>query len=98
MIGADRVQGLRQVGPLGKLLAPCVAKPESGQERELGCVGSAIQDGDADEDVVNVVLGVFGEDVEVAIFIEDAGVFELVLGIEARAAGGLGDERIVGKG
>ena len=59
---------------MGGIPGPLVAEPEGGQEPDGGGIGTAIGDGDADEGVVGGVFGVFDLDVEVAVFVEDAGV------------------------
>ena len=46
----------------------------------------AIVDGDPDEHVFRAFLGVLDEHVEIAVFVEDAGVEQLVLGLLPRAA------------
>lgn len=55
---------------------PGVAKPEGGEEVKGGCVWAVVGGGDAPEDVFGGAFGDFLGDVEVAVFIEDAGVGE----------------------
>jgi len=58
---------------------PGVAEPERGQEVEFGWVWSTIGGGDTDQDVVGRTLGIFDENVEVAVLVEDARVQQLIL-------------------
>src|SRR6516162_1272488 len=58
---------------------PGVAKPEGWQHMNLGWFGPPVADRDSDQDVLWICLGVLDEDVEVAVFIEDAGVKQLKL-------------------
>ena len=44
-------------------------------------LGSAVDDRDADQDILGCGLGVLDEDVEVAVFVEDAGIEQLVFGV-----------------
>ena len=53
---------------------------------QLGSVGPAVGNGDLHQDVLRAVLGVFDENVEIAIVVEDAGVEQLVLHFVATAA------------
>src|SRR5581483_8555149 len=76
---------------------PGVAEPEGREETQGGGLGSAIVDGNADEDVFGALLGVLDEDVEVAVVREGAGVEQLVLEILAGAAAGGLDEIAVGE-
>ena len=61
-------------------------------------LGAAIGHGDAHQDVVWRGLRIFDLDVEVAAFVEQAGVLDLVLRVLERTAAVLRDESIVGKG
>ena len=64
----------------------------------LGRCRAAVMNGDLDQDVVGRLLGVFDEHVEVAIFVEYAGVEQLVLKfLPAAAATGI-DEVGIGIG
>src|SRR3989442_6602632 len=56
-----------------------------------------ISDGDTSQKLVGRRLRVLGDDVEVAIFLEDPGVHELELGVTAAAPLVLFDEPRVGK-
>src|ERR1017187_5484476 len=76
---------------------PGVAYPDGGQYIERGGFGAAIADLDADEDVVGRSLGVFHEDVEIAVVGEDAGIEQFILGIVAGAAAILLDQIVVRK-
>ena len=60
--------------------------------------GSAIVRGDPDEYVLGIFLGVFDENVEVPVVVEDAGVQELVLKLGAAAAAVRVDQLAVGVG
>ena len=64
---------------LAAVPTPGVAKPQRREEMELGGVGAAVVDLDADVEIVDPVLGVLDEDVEVPILGEDAGVDQLHL-------------------
>jgi len=77
---------------------PGVAKPESGQHVEGGGVRAAIGEGEADEGVVGAGFGVFGEDVEVAVFVKDAGVGEFKFAVGLGAGVVFGDKTVVGEG
>ena len=57
-----------------------------GSRCSVARVGTAIDHGDADQDVVRIRLGVFGENVEVAVLVEDAGVDQLEFRVLAGAA------------
>jgi hypothetical protein len=63
-----------------------------------GGLGAAINGGDTHDDIARSFLGVFDEDVEVAVLVENAGVEQLVLGFAAAAALVLLDQIDVGKG
>jgi hypothetical protein len=52
---------------------------------EGSCFGPTVADGDLDQQVFRGHLGVFDEDVEVAVAVEDAGVDELVFELIPRA-------------
>src|SRR5437867_1848659 len=49
---------------------PGVAEPERGQEMECGGVGPTICGGDTDQDVVSRSLGVFHDNVEIAVLVK----------------------------
>ena len=53
---------------------------------QIGRLGSSVLRRDADEDVFGAAFGVFHEDVEVPVLVEDAGVEQLVLHLLAGAA------------
>ena len=57
-------------------------------------VGSAVARADADQDVIGPGLGVFDEDVEVPVVVENAGVEQLVLGF-VLAAAAIGRDEVV---
>ena len=54
--------------------------------------GPRLAIGDADQDVIRAGLGVFGEHIEVAIPVEDAGVAQLEFGLALAPAAVLLDE------
>ena len=65
---------------------PVVAAPQRGQQVQRRGVGAAVDGADAHQHLFGPVLGVFDEDVEVAVVVEDAGVEQFVLGLVAAAA------------
>ncbi len=65
---------------------PRVAEPQGGQEVEGGGLGPAVRHRETDQDVLGRRLGVFHEDVEVAVAVEDSRVEQLVLHLVAVAA------------
>ncbi len=71
---------------------PRVAIPERGQQVQYGRLGAAVDRRDADQHVLVRRLGVFDEDVEVAVGGEHAGVEQLELRLIAAAAVVLLDE------
>lgn len=94
VIGADGVLGLVQArygGGAGP--GPGVPEPEGRQQVEGGFVGAPVVRGDLDQHVLGAVFGVFDEDVEVAVLVEDAGVEQLVLEFAA-AAGPVGVDEV----
>ena len=68
-------------GRLGRAWPPCpgVAKPEGRQYINFGRLRPAVTHADLDEEVFWRLLGIFHEDVEVAVFVEDSCVQEFVL-------------------
>src|SRR5207249_5194648 len=76
---------------------PRVSAPESGEEMQGRGIRSAVGDRDANQQVVGRCLRVFGDDVEVAVALEDSGVHELELGLTAAASLILVDEPYIGK-
>ena len=77
---------------------PRIAKPEGGQEVELGRLRTAVDRGHPDQQIVDAPLGVLHGDVEVPVAVEDVGVEQLVLGLRAPSARVLLDEAPIGKG
>ena len=77
-----RQTGFLRAGPP----APRVAEPQGWQQMNRRCLRAAVRRGDPDEAFFRRRLGVFDDDVEVAVFVEHAGVDELVLELLARAA------------
>jgi hypothetical protein len=53
---------------------------------------------DENEDVLGAILGVFDANIEVAVFGENAGVHQFILGIFGAAAPVFGDEIVIGEG
>ena len=89
-VPAVRVQAdrglLRVVTP-----RPGVAVPERRQQVERRRLRAAVRGGDPDDDVLRSGLGVFDDDVEEPVLVEDPRVGQLVLGRVATAARVLGD-------
>ena len=78
----DRSQGgLRRFRPP----SPDIAEPERGKEVNRRCVRAAVARADLDQNVGWRLLGVFHEDIEVAIPVEDASINQLVLRFSATA-------------
>ena len=78
----DRSQGgLRRFGPP----SPDIAKPERGKHVNRRHVRAAIAHADLDQNVGWRLLGVFHEDIEVAILVENASINQLVLRFSATA-------------
>ncbi len=71
---------------------PRIAVPKRRQEVQHGRLGAAVDDRDADQDVVGRLLGVFGHNVEIPVAGEDAGIGQLELRITPAAAAVLLDE------
>ena len=59
---------------------PGVAKPQGGQYLDLRRLRAPVANGDLDQDVLRLDLGVLDEDIKVPILIEDAGVEQLIFG------------------
>ena len=53
---------------------PGIAKPERGQDMQAGCVGAAVDRHDTHEDMIDRGLGVFNDNIEIALVSENAGV------------------------
>ena len=82
----DDVAVERQFGFAARIAPrPRVAKPQLRQHIDVGVFRTAIVDRDPDQNVRRRRLRVFGDDVEVAIGVEDAGVEQLELRIEVAA-------------
>src|SRR6266508_2354900 len=64
---------------------PRVAKPEGRQKMDRGGNGPAVRGADPDQEIVRRGLRVLDEHVEVAVFVEDAGVPDLELRVELSA-------------
>ena len=86
--GAGRALDLlerRLRGGAGDPWRPVVAEPEGRQHVQLGRLRPPVGRGDLDQDVLGAGLGVFHEDVEVAVLPEDARIEQLVFHLLARA-------------
>src|SRR5215470_8165591 len=59
---------------------PGVAKPHRGQQMDLRGLGTTVADGDLDQDVLRLDLGILDEDIKVSVLVEDAGVEQFILG------------------
>ena len=77
--------------------APGVAKPHLGQHVDRRFVGTAVVDGQTQQNVVGAGLGIFDVDVEVAVVVEDAGLDDLEFGLLAVAPRVLLQQEIIGK-
>ena len=64
---------------------PGVAKPDGRQQVERRRVRPAVDDRNAGQNVVGIVLGVLDEDIEIAVVVEDAGVHQFEFGLQAGA-------------
>ena len=84
----------RTIGPVAPV--PDIARPELGQHMQARLFRTAISDGDAHQDVVGGRLRILDEDIEVAAFVENAGVDQLVFRVLVAALVVLRDEMIVG--
>src|SRR5262245_37804126 len=59
---------------------PGVAKPQWRQAIDLSRLGASVANGNLDQNVLRLGLGVLDEDVEVSVLIEYAGVHQFILG------------------
>src|SRR5271170_4184337 len=66
--------------------SPGVPEPKRRNKLHIRRLGSTVGNGYTDQNVINIALGVLGGDIEVAIFLEDAGLFDLKLWVELAAA------------
>ena len=80
-----------------RLPRPGIAKPELRQKVEHGRFRAAIVDRHPEQGVVGRGLGIFHEDVEIAIRVEDAGVEKLEFRLISAATAILGAQPRVGK-
>ncbi len=76
---------LRSSIRLGNPRRPVVPEPQRRQKVQFCRLRSTVGCGDADQDVLRTVLGIFHEDVEVSIFVEDTGVEEFILHVILRS-------------
>src|SRR5258708_8722697 len=60
---------------------PGVPEPDMGQHMNARLLGSAIGDGQPQEDVLGARLGILDIDVEIAVRLEDAGIDDLAFGL-----------------
>ena len=77
--------------------APGVAEPDLGQHVDRRFVGTAIGDGQPQQDVVGARLGIFDIDIEIAVVVEDAGIDDLEFGLPPVAPRVLLHQEVVGK-
>ena len=82
---------------LQAIVLPAVVEPEGGQHGDIGCFVIAVMDIDPDEDVAGVLFRVADGDVEVFLFIEDAGVEDLVFRLLTRAFAVLLQQLFIGE-
>ena len=66
---------------------PGIAKPDLRQQMKAGDFGATIVDCDPHQRVLRAGLGVFDEDIEVAILVEKPGIDHLELHLQLAAAG-----------
>ena len=78
--------------------APVIARPHLRQHLQARRLLRTVVHGDAHENIVGLVLGVFDADVAVAVVFEHAGIKDLVLGIVQPTPGVFGEQVGVGKG
>ncbi len=99
MVGENRAGiDLRQAGLIEfGSPRPNVAKPELRHNVQASFFRAAIDDGDLHQHVVRVGFGVFDENVEVAVVVEDAGIDQFVFGFQFAPAAIFVQELIVGK-
>ena len=58
---------------------PGIAEPERREQMDRGRFRTAVMNGDLDQNVFGIGLGVFDKHIEVAVVVEDAGVEKFVL-------------------
>ena len=56
--------------------APGIAKPQGAEQSKRAASGPRFTIGNPDQDVVHVLLRVFGKDIEIASFVENAGILQ----------------------
>src|SRR5215475_2987598 len=83
--------------PLVDAPRPGVAEPDRRQQLQSRFLRPAIDRAEADQDILDVSLGVFDEDVEITILIEYACVEEFVFQVFTPSAARLFDELFVWK-
>ena len=98
VLGHDRPVLRRQRGPaVVAAPGPRVAEPDRREHVEGGLLRPGVAHRQPDADVVRVRLRVVGGEVPVAVLVEDAGVQQLVLGLQPAAAPVLGGQVGVGE-
>ena len=60
---------------------PGIPEPQLRQDMDLGVLRAAVMDGDEQQQVVNRRLGIFDEDIEVTVIVEEAGLEQFELGL-----------------
>ena len=78
--------------------APVIARPELGQHLQACGLVRTVMHGDAHENIVGLMLGVFDTDVAVVVVCEHTGIKDFILGIRQPTTGVFGDQVSVGKG
>ncbi len=77
-VKARHLRPRRAVAP-----APGIAEPHRGQQMQCRGRGSAVDHRGAHQNIVDTVLRVFDEDIEVAVFVENSRVNQLVFALRA---------------
>jgi len=78
--------------------APVIARPELGQYLQACGLVRTVMHGDAHEDIVGLMLGVFDADVAVVVVCKRTGIEDFILGVRQPATGVFGDQVGVRKG
>ncbi len=91
VLGDDRARRTRAHRPLLLPVPPHVAEPQVGKDVDRRPLRAAVGQGDADRDVLGLVLRVLDVDVEVVVVVEDAGVRRART--RARCGSGCGSSR-----
>ena len=96
VLSDDRARRTHAHRPLLLPVPPHVAEPQVGKHVHRRPLRAAVGKGDADRDVLGLVLRVLDVDVEVVVVVEDPGVHELVLELVAAPVVVRGDDVVVG--